>query len=69
MKNLPPIDASHKTHGVRLDPSDRRLLFTATLGLYLRRARHGIAVTAQDLIRLTEYADPDSAPEMERAAA
>ena len=46
---------------VRLSATDRRLFFTASLGLLLRRSRHGIPVTASDLIRLLEYADPEAA--------
>jgi hypothetical protein len=45
---------------MNLEPSDRRLLLTSTLGLFLRRARHGIAVTSSDLIRLLPYCDDPS---------
>lgn len=47
-----------------LTKTDRRLLVAATLRLFLRRIRHGISVTSDDLLHLAPYADP---PE-ERAA-
>jgi len=60
---------SEATRPVSLSPSDRRLLFGATLCLLLRRSRHNLPVTADDLLRLIPYTDPDATPEMERVAA
>jgi hypothetical protein len=40
-----------------LSPGDRRLLLISTLGLYLRRLRHGIPVTREDISRLANYGD------------
>jgi hypothetical protein len=54
---------------VLLSPSDRRLLLISTLCLLLRRSRRGAPVTAQDLLRLIPYADPETASEMAKAAA
>lgn len=42
-----------------LTGGDRHLLFRSTLGLFLRRANRRIPVTANDLIRLLPYVDPD----------
>jgi len=42
-----------------LAPGDRHLLFRSALGLFLRRANHHEPVTANDLIRLLPYTDPD----------
>ena len=53
---------------VLLSPGDRRLLLTSTLGVLLRRARHGTQVTAEDLLRLVPYADPEAVPEVTKAA-
>ena len=41
-----------------LAAEDRRLLLISSLTLFLRRARHGIRVSSDDLIRLASYADP-----------
>lgn len=41
----------------QLSASDRHLLLIASLSLYLRRLRHGIAVTREDLTRLATYGD------------
>jgi hypothetical protein len=43
-----------------LSPSDRRLLLSAALSLYLRRLRHGQEVTSDDLIRASRYGDPNA---------
>jgi hypothetical protein len=40
-----------------LPRADRRLLLIASLTLYLRRIRHGIRVTGDDLKRLAPHAD------------
>jgi len=63
-----PVFSSDVPRGfqpVDLSPSDRRLLLRSTLGLFLRRLRHGIPVLKGDLLGLATYADD---PRMERAA-
>jgi hypothetical protein len=61
--------ASHQKFDCEdLSPTERRLLLTSTLGLYLRRARHGIPLLRSDLVRLEVYADVDP-PAAEEAAA
>ncbi len=49
--------ASRKFERPDLSPSDRRLLLTSTLGLYLRRLKHGYSVSRDDLLRTADYAD------------
>ena len=51
-------DSTDKNFVAHLSTSDRRLLLISTLSLFLRRARHGIAVTQDDLSRLSVYGDP-----------
>lgn len=57
------------TRTEELSPSDRRLILVSTLTQFLRRARHGFAVTSADLIRLTRYADPPRSRGEDREAA
>jgi hypothetical protein len=54
-----------------LSLGDRRLLLISTLGLYLRRLRHGIAVTREDISRLANYGDivAEQAADDQRVAA
>ncbi len=50
----PSTDVSLAAH---LSCEDSRLLLIASLTLFLRRARHGIRVTGDDLVRLARFAD------------
>jgi hypothetical protein len=52
----------------RLSQSDRRVLLISSLTLFLRRARHGFAVTEADLLRLASYGDPADPPAIASAA-
>lgn len=61
-------DSHQKFDCTDLSPIERRLLLTSTLGLYLRRARHGIPLLRSDMVRLEVYADVDP-PATEEAAA
>lgn len=45
-----------------LTGADRRLLLISSLTLFLRRARHGYAVSSTDLLRLADYGDPTDPP-------
>jgi hypothetical protein len=56
---------------IDLSPGDRRLLLISTLGLYLRRLRHGIPVTREDISRLANYGDvvAEQAADDQRVAA
>lgn len=53
---------SQDTSPAHLQPSEQRLLLSASLGLLLRRLGNGIAVRAGDLVRLARYAEPDNEP-------
>jgi hypothetical protein len=52
--------SQNKNIAAHLSAEDRRLLLISSLSLFLRRARHGICVTPDDLIRLVPYADSPS---------
>jgi hypothetical protein len=50
-KSVNPLNAAD------LSWSDRRLLLTCTLRLFLRRLQRGHAVTSRDLVNLAPYGD------------
>jgi hypothetical protein len=51
--------SSREFYGMDLSPTERRLVLISTLGLFLRRLRHGIAIRRIDLLRLLDFADSD----------
>jgi hypothetical protein len=56
-----PSDAPIGSRPVDLSASDRRLLLTSTLGLFLRRLRHGYPLRSEEITKLAPYADADDA--------
>jgi hypothetical protein len=57
MQNVTSVPSSRQEASCSLSPSDQRLLLISTLGLFLRRLRHGIPVTREDLDNLARYTD------------
>jgi hypothetical protein len=57
MQNVTSVPSSRQEVSSSLSPSDQRLLLISTLGLFLRRLRHGIPVTREDLDNLARYTD------------
>lgn len=60
MQNLARNQRSSNNFERDISASDRKLLFRASLALFLRRLNHNIPVLRDDLLRVAYYA-PDEA--------